>query len=83
MANKKLFYGIAAGVAALAVVGLVAAKQRSKRKFESQVDEAKQNFKSKLSELQRKAKKEYKNSGGETKDAVNSAKERANEWVNK
>jgi len=79
MANKKLIIGLAAGAAALAAVGLYVAKQRSsKRKYETQVDEAKEHFKSKLNELQRKAKKHYKNSGGETRDAIAGAKTRSN-----
>lgn len=79
MANKKLIIGIAAGAAALAAVGIILSKQRSsRRKYEGQVEEAKEHFKSKLNELQRKAKKQYKNSAEETKDAVAGAKARSN-----
>jgi high-affinity Fe2+/Pb2+ permease len=78
MANKKLFIGIAAAAAALAAVGIVLSRQRySKRKYEDQVDEAKQHFKSKLNELQRKAQKQYKNSPDEAKDAIANATARA------
>ena len=78
MANKKLFIGLAAGAAALTAVGLYISKQRSaKRKYEGQVEDAKEHFKSKLHELQRKAKKQYKNSRPETQDAIASAKSRA------
>lgn len=84
MSNKKLIIGIAAGAAALAAVGILISRNRSRRmEFEAQAEEAKANFKSKLNELQRKAKKEYKNSAEETRDTINSAKERANDWVNK
>lgn len=84
MSNKKVIIGIAAGVAALATAGLIIAKKRrDSKRFHEQAEEAKEHFKGKLSELQRKAGKEVKNSSDEVKDVVNAAKERANEWVNK
>lgn len=82
MKNKKLILGITAGIAALAIAGILIAKRRSGSRFEEEAGEARQNFKKKLNDLQRKAQKEYKNSAAETKDAVNAARERANEWVN-
>ena len=83
MANKKLIIGIAAGAAALAAVGLILSRQRSsKRRYEEQVEEAKEHFKSKLNDLQRKAKKQYKNSPEETKDAIAGAKSRAGKTAN-
>lgn len=84
MSNKKVIIGIAAGVAALATAGLIIAKKRrDNQRFHDHAEEAKDHFKGKLNELQRKAGKEVKNSSAEVKDAVNAAKERANEWVNK
>jgi len=83
MSNKKLILSIAAGAALLAGAAVIVARKRSQSKYKANVEEAKENFKSKLSQLQRKAKKEYQNSVSETESAVNSAKERAAEWVNK
>ncbi|RZJ76008.1 MAG: hypothetical protein EOO45_03790 [Flavobacterium sp.] len=83
MTNRKIIFGAAIVIGGLAVLGMSMKKKSSKKKFLKQAEEAKGNFKSKLNELQRKAKKEYKNSEGDVKDAVNSAKERANEWVNR
>jgi len=83
MSNKKLILSIAAGAAVLAGAAVIVARKRSQNKYKANVEEAKENFKSKLSQLQRKAKKEYQNSVSETESAVNSAKERAAEWVNK
>ena len=78
MANKKLIIGIAAAAAALTAVGIVVSRRRSsKRKYELQVEEAKEHFKSKLEDLQRKAKKQYKNSPDEAKDAIANATARA------
>lgn len=83
MKNKKLIIGIAAGAAVLAGAAVIIARRRSKKKFENQVSDAREHFKGKLNELQRKAQKEYKNSASEVQDAVNTAKDRATEWVNK
>ncbi|WP_417353059.1 hypothetical protein [Flavobacterium alkalisoli] len=81
--NRKTMIGIAAGAVALAGVAAYFAKRRNDRKnFEANAAQAKDHFKGKLNELQRKAGKELKNAAAETKEAVNSAKERANEWVN-
>jgi len=83
MSNKKLILSIAAGAAVLAGAAVIVARKKSQKKYQAHVDEAKENFKSKLSQLQRKAKKEYQNSVSETESAVNNAKERAAEWVSK
>ena len=81
MSNKKVVLGIAAGVAALAVVGLLVAKKKSKKeKFEDAAKDAKDNFKSKLHELQRKAKKEFNSALEDGENIANKAKDRANEW---
>jgi Tfp pilus assembly major pilin PilA len=84
MRNKKLVLGIAAGAAALAGAAVYAYRKRAqKREFADSVEEAKHNMKGKLDELKRKAKKEYKNSEADVKSAMNDAKQRANEWVNR
>lgn len=84
MKNKKLIAGVAAGVAVLAVAGLlVAKKRRSRKSYEAQVEEAKETFKRKLDKLHTKAEKHYKSAQGETLDAINDAKERAKNWANK
>ena len=80
--NKKAVIGIAAGAAVLAGAAYYIMKRRAnKSNGHTDLDEVKQNFKSKLNELQRKAGKELKNAG-DAKEAVNSAKDRANDWVN-
>jgi len=83
MQNKKLILSIAAGAAVLAGAAVIVARKRSQKKYKAQVDEAKENFKGKLNELQRKAQKEFKNASFDAKGAVNSAKERATEWASK
>jgi len=83
MKNKTLIFGIAAGAAVLAGAAVVVARKRTQNKYRAHVEEAKENFKSKLNELQRKAQKEYKSVTADTTGAVNTAKERATEWVNK
>ena len=83
MPNKKLILSIAAGAAVLAGAAVIVARKRSQKKYKAQVEEAKENFKGKLNELQRKAQKEFKNASSDAKGAVNSAKERATEWANK
>lgn len=81
--NRKIVIGVAAGAVALAGAAAYFAKRRNDRKkFEANAAEAKENFKGKLNELQRKAGKELKNTANDTKEAVNNAKERANDWVN-
>lgn len=82
MNNKKLMIGIATGAAVLAGAAVLIARNRSKRKYEAQVSDARSNFSSKLNELKRKAQKEYKNSPSELKDTVNAAKDRATDWAN-
>jgi len=83
MSNKKLVLGIAAGAAILAAAAVLIAKKRNNKIYRAHVEEAKENFKHKLNELQRKAKKEYKNASGEAGELVNAAKERAQEWAGK
>ncbi len=84
MSSKKLVLGIAAGVAALAIVGLIIAKKKSKKnQFSKKADEARDSFKSKLNELQRKAKREFNSALEDGESLANKAKDRANEWVNK
>lgn len=81
MSNKKMIVGIAVGAAVLAGAAVLIARRRSQRKFAVQVEEARENFSGKLNELQRKAKKEFRDTASDAKDAVNSAKDRANQWV--
>jgi gas vesicle protein len=83
MANKKVIIGVAVAAAVLAGVAVAISRKKSSKKFRSQVDEAKANFKSKLKDLERKAQKEYRNATETSGDAVNTAKDRATEWVNK
>ena len=83
MKNKKLIISIAAGAAVLAGAAVVIARRRTRKNHELEVQEAKEHFKGKLNELQRKAKKELKSGTTDLKDAVNTAKERATDWVNK
>lgn len=83
MNNKKLIIGIAAGAALLAGAAVLISRRRASKRYATDIQDAKENFRSKLNELQRKAQKEYKNAGGDVKDAINTAKDRANEWVNK
>ncbi|OYQ32239.1 hypothetical protein CHU92_14215 [Flavobacterium cyanobacteriorum] len=79
--NKKIIWGIAAGAAALGIAAILINRRNSEKRFNAQAGEAKENFKKKLTELQRKAKKEYKNSRPGALEAVNRAKGRAEEWV--
>ena len=84
MSNKKLILGVAAGVAALAVVGILVAKKKSKKgQLSAKAEEAKENFSAKLQELKRKAKKEFNSSLEDGENLVNKAKDRASEWISK
>jgi len=83
MRNKKLIIGIAAGAAILAGAAVIISKKRASKRYADDINSARDHFKGKLSELERKAKKELKNGTGELKDAVNTAKDRATDWVNK
>lgn len=82
MKNKKLILGIAAGAAVLAGAAVIIARRRAKRNHELDIQDAKEHFRGKLNELQRKAQKEFRNTGSDVKEVVNAAKDRANEWVN-
>lgn len=82
MKNKKLILGIAAGAALLAGAAVVIARKRAKRNHQLDIENAKAHFRGKLNELQRKAQKEFKDTGSDVKEVVNAAKDRANEWVN-
>lgn len=83
MNNKKLLIGIAAGAALLAGAAVLISRKRAGKKYAADIQDAKEHFRGKLNELQRKAQKEYKNNGPDVKEVVNTAKDRANEWVNK
>ena len=83
MRNKKLILGIAAGAAILAGAAVIISKRKASKRYAQDVNAARDHFKGKLNELERKAKKELKNGASDLKDAVNTAKDRATEWVNK
>lgn len=82
MKNKKLIIGIAAGAAVLAGAALIIAKRRSHKCHDLDIEEVKKDFRNKLKELQSKAEKEARNAASDTKEAFNTVKDRANEWVN-
>ncbi|NBL65250.1 hypothetical protein GV828_08590 [Flavobacterium sp. NST-5] len=84
MSSKKIILGVAAGVAALAIVGILTAKNKSKKKrFLEKAENAKDQFKGKLSELQRKAQKELSQHAETGDNLINQAKNRANDWIAK
>lgn len=84
MSSKKIILGVAAGVATLAIVAVLASKNKSKtKKLMQKAEDAKDHFKGKLSELQRKAQKEFNHKAEQGEELVNHAKDRANEWISK
>jgi gas vesicle protein len=83
MNNKKLLIGIAAGAALLAGAAVLISRKRAGKQYAADIQDAKEHFRGKLNELQRRAQKHYKNNGPDVKEVVNTAKDRANEWVNK
>lgn len=85
MKDKKVIAGIALGVAALAVAGILLynKKKSKKAKLKAAAGDLADKFSGKLSNLQRKAQKEYKQIMDEGEDFANRAKDRASEWVNK
>lgn len=83
MRNRGIIIGVAVGVAALTAAGVLMARHNRKSGSHDGESQLADTFKSKLHNLQRKAKKEFKNAAGESGDIANMAKERANQWVNK
>lgn len=84
MANKKVVIGVAVAAAVLAGVAVaLTVRNRRKAKYRAHIDEAKENFKGKLNELQRKAEKEYKKASNVAGDVVNAAANRAADWASK
>jgi uncharacterized membrane protein YccC len=84
MANKKVIIGAAVAAAVLAGVAVaITVRNRKKAKYRNHVDEAKETFKGKLNELQRKAEKEYRKATSAADNVVNAAANRATEWANK
>ena len=82
--RKKAAIGVAAGVLALAGAATLLKRRRDKKRaYKETVEDAKQHMKGKLNELQRKAQKDLKNIETETENIANTAKEKANNWVNK
>lgn len=76
--RKKAAIGVAAGVLVLAGAATLLKRRDKKRAYKETVEDAKQHMKGKLNELQRKAQKDLKNAETE----INTAKEKANNWVN-
>lgn len=74
MKNSKLILSIAAVAAVAAGVALIVAKKRTPS-LVSEEEEAKEHYGSRLKKLQRKAQKEFKDTGS------NTAMERAGQWA--
>lgn len=83
MNNKKIVAGVAIGVAALTVAGILAYRRSKKSNVQNAAGDYSDQFNRKLSSLQRKAKKEYKQIVEDGEEFANRAKERATQWVNK
>ncbi|AWG25620.1 hypothetical protein [Flavobacterium kingsejongi] len=82
MSDRKVVLGIAAGVAALGIVSVLVARKKGYLKSDKLSKEAKdisENFKSKLNELKKKAKKDLKAALEEGDSRASKAKE----WINK
>ncbi|AWA30852.1 hypothetical protein HYN48_12615 [Flavobacterium magnum] len=85
MYNKKVIIGVAAGVAVLALAGILLAKKKKskKQKLIDKADGLADNFKSKLHNLQRKAQKEIKHAADRGEEFTNVARDRAADWIGK
>ncbi|NUY82451.1 hypothetical protein HUK80_16210 [Flavobacterium sp. MAH-1] len=84
MNKKAIIAGVAIGVAALTAAGIIAYRNRSKKaKMKDTAGDYADKFKSKLSSLERKAKKEYAQIVEDGEEFANRAKERATQWANK
>lgn len=81
MKDKRVVAGVVIGVAALAAVGLLLAynKKKKKNRFLSAAEDASQRYKGKLTSLQRKARKEYRNLVQEGEDFA----DKARDWADK
>ncbi|WP_298153526.1 hypothetical protein [Flavobacterium sp.] len=85
MYNKKVIVGVAAGVAVLALVGILLAK-KNKSKKQRVLDKAEDladGFKDKLKSLKRRAEKEFTQAADSGEDFINVSKNRAADWVSK
>ncbi|OYU81745.1 MAG: hypothetical protein CFE23_02345 [Flavobacterium sp. BFFFF1] len=85
MYNKKVIVGVAAGVAVLALVGILLAK-KNKSKKQRVLDKAEDladGFKDKLKSLKRRAEKEFTKAADSGEDFINVSKNRAADWVSK
>ncbi len=85
MYNKKVIIGVAAGVAVLAIAGLLLAKKNKskKQKMIDKADHLADSFKSKLHNLQRKAQKEMRQVADKGETFTNVARDRAADWIGK
>jgi|GEM_PF-3898781 len=84
MNKKAIIAGVAIGVAALTAAGIIAYRNRSKKsKVSDAAGDYADKFRSKLSKLERKAKKEYAQIVDDGEDFANKAKERANQWASR
>jgi gas vesicle protein len=85
MYNKKVIIGVAAGVAVLAIAGLLLVKRNKskKQKMMDRADGLADTFKSKLHNLQRKAQKEIKHAADRGEEFTNVARDRAADWIGK
>ncbi|MNK06517.1 hypothetical protein D3C87_244160 [compost metagenome] len=81
MKNKKLIVGVAVGAAILAGAAVIVARRRAKNCHNLDLQAVKDNFRSKLHELQRKAEKEAKSLAAEAKDGIEAAKNKANQVI--
>jgi LPXTG-motif cell wall-anchored protein len=80
MSRQRTMIGIATGVALLAAAGLlIAKKKKSGRKFTNGSGELAETYKSKLQNLQRRAKREYNEAMSQGSDLT----ERVGEMVKK
>lgn len=84
MNRKAVIAGVAIGVAALTAAGIIAYRNRSKKaKFKGTAEDYSEKFRSKLSKLEKKAKKEYAQIVEDGEEFANKAKDRATQWANK
>lgn len=78
MSNKKLILGVAAGVAALAVVGVICKRKGYFDGLSEKADEFGSNLKDKFNNLKDAAKKKYDEVAHEAQTAENTARKATN-----
>ena len=81
MIDKRVLIGLAAGVAVLATVGLIVAKKKKspKQKLIDKAEALNDTYRQKLSSLQKKAKREFRDAIGHGEEVT----ERVNDLVKK